>query len=223
MDSYKQFYESSKVYSITSPLELHLPAGWSEGREAVRPLWPLLHQAVNTGPRRLESPRPWTDQSNCFKNEWAAKAGSPGLFLESRGWTLKTPRYISIGLHGILKSRKFYMKNPDIRLFLKIGRSGDPGLYPWSSHGCCWNLSLSLCLAPLSLSYISCLDQFLLYRATGRNGPVLETLGKEAVQWGLLQAGRRSLCQGGENETNSEGNRSKKGKEWTWDTGGKTE
>lgn len=86
MDSYKQFYGSSKVYSITSPLELHLPAGWSEGREAVCPSWPLLHQAVNTGPRRLESPRPWTDQSNCFKNECAAKAGSPGLFLESRGF-----------------------------------------------------------------------------------------------------------------------------------------
>lgn len=69
MDSYKQFYGSSKVYSITSPSELHLPAGWSKGREAVCPSWPLLHQAVNTGPRRLESPRPWTDQSNCFKNE----------------------------------------------------------------------------------------------------------------------------------------------------------
>ena len=41
-----------------------------------------------------------------------------------------TPKDISLSLHGILKSRKFYMKNPDIRLFLRIGGSGDPGLYP---------------------------------------------------------------------------------------------
>lgn len=142
-DSYKQFYGSSKVYSITS---LGTPSSCRVvgGRGAVCPSWPLLHQAVSTVPRRLESPRPWTDQSNCFKNKWAAKAGSPGLFLESRGRTLMTPKCISLGLHGILKSRKFYMKNPDIRLFLKIGESGHPGLYPWSSHSCCWNLFVTV-------------------------------------------------------------------------------